>query len=289
MLTSHLNIFLCEVSAQIFSLFLFLFVSYDGLLSMFWIQVHYQIYVSWIFSPILSLYYLFSFLIYLFIFGCIGSSLVCGLSVVAASRGHSSGFFWSNSPLSYWEKQAKVSHYDHGLKFFSLYFCEILLYIFWGYVNRGKIFCNIIPSWWITTSVTVKWSSISVMFFNIFMIHHFCLFIFNLFVSLYFILFFILFILFLAVLCLCCCSQAFSSCSERGFLLLRSTGSRCLGFSSCGSRALEHRLSSCGTWTLLLHGMWDLPGPGLEPMSPALAGGFLTTVPPGKSLYYLFS
>ena len=28
--------------------------------------------------------------------------------------------------------------------------------------------------------------------------------------------------------------------------------------------------------------MWDLPGPGLEPTSPALAGGFLTTVPPGK-------
>ena len=29
--------------------------------------------------------------------------------------------------------------------------------------------------------------------------------------------------------------------------------------------------------------MWDLPGPGLEPMFPALAGGFLITVPPGKS------
>ena len=29
--------------------------------------------------------------------------------------------------------------------------------------------------------------------------------------------------------------------------------------------------------------MWDLPGPGLEPVSPALAGGFLTTAPPGKS------
>ena len=28
--------------------------------------------------------------------------------------------------------------------------------------------------------------------------------------------------------------------------------------------------------------MWDLPGPGLEPMSPALAGGFLTIAPPGK-------
>ena len=29
--------------------------------------------------------------------------------------------------------------------------------------------------------------------------------------------------------------------------------------------------------------MWDLPGPGLEPVSPALAGRFLTTAPPGKS------
>ena len=30
--------------------------------------------------------------------------------------------------------------------------------------------------------------------------------------------------------------------------------------------------------------MWDLPGPGLKPVSPALAGGFLTTAPPGKPL-----
>ena len=29
--------------------------------------------------------------------------------------------------------------------------------------------------------------------------------------------------------------------------------------------------------------MWDLPGPGVEPVSPALAGKFLTTAPPGKS------
>ena len=28
--------------------------------------------------------------------------------------------------------------------------------------------------------------------------------------------------------------------------------------------------------------MWDLPGPGLEPVFPALAGRFLTTMPPGK-------
>ena len=65
-------------------------------------------------------------------------------------------------------------------------------------------------------------------------------------------------------------------------LLLRSTGSRRAGFSSCGLWALEHGLSSCGTRAQLLHGMWDLPRPGLESMYPALAGRFLTTAPPGK-------
>ena len=29
--------------------------------------------------------------------------------------------------------------------------------------------------------------------------------------------------------------------------------------------------------------MWNLPGPGIEPMCPTLAGGFLATTPPGKS------
>ena len=55
------------------------------------------------------------------------------------------------------------------------------------------------------------------------------------------------------------------------------------GLGSCGLRALERRLSSCGAWALLLCGMWDLPRPGPEPVSPALAGGFLTTEPGGKS------
>ena len=54
------------------------------------------------------------------------------------------------------------------------------------------------------------------------------------------------------------------------------------GLSSCGSRDLENRLSSCGAQAQLLRGMRDLSGPGLVPMSPALAGGFLTTAPPGK-------
>ena len=89
-------------------------------------------------------------------------------------------------------------------------------------------------------------------------------------------------------------SEGYSSSWCAGFslqwlLLLRSTGSRHAGFSSCGtwasvvvahgvsscgSWALEHRLSSCGARAYLLCSMWDLPGPGLEPVSPALAGGF---------------
>ena len=42
------------------------------------------------------------------------------------------------------------------------------------------------------------------------------------------------------------------------------------GLSSGGSQALECSLSSCGARAQLLHGMWALPGPGFEPMSPAL-------------------
>ena len=70
--------------------------------------------------------------------------------------------------------------------------------------------------------------------------------------------------------------------SLQWLLLLWSMGSWRAGFSSCGSRALERRLSSCGTRAQLLHGMQDPPGPGIKPVSPALAGGFLTTAPPGK-------
>ena len=54
------------------------------------------------------------------------------------------------------------------------------------------------------------------------------------------------------------------------------------GLSSCGSRALEHRLSGCGAQAYLLCGMRDLPGSGIEPVSPALAGSFFTTEPPRK-------
>ena len=44
---------------------------------------------------------------------------------------------------------------------------------------------------------------------------------------------------------------------------------------------------SCGTWARLLRGMWDLPRPGADPESPALAERFLPTAPPGMSLCFL--
>ena len=102
---------------------------------------------------------------------------------------------------------------------------------------------------------------------------------------------------FLAALGLRCCAWASSSCGTIlhcvGFslrwLLFQGTGSRHVSFSSCGTQTQQLWLSGsraqaycCGAWAQLLHGMWDLPGPGLEPVSPALAGRFLTTAPPGK-------
>ena len=85
-----------------------------------------------------------------------------------------------------------------------------------------------------------------------------------------------------------CCSVWVSHCSGFSCFGAQALGTRVSvavtrRLSSCGSWALEHRLSSCGAWVYLLCGMWDLPGPGIEPMSPALAGRFLNTVPPGKS------
>ena len=74
-----------------------------------------------------------------------------------------------------------------------------------------------------------------------------------------------------------CCAQAFSSCGERGlFSNWSASASHCPGFpqQGVGSRLLG--ISSCGTWTELPLSRWGLPGPGIQPMSPALAGGFLT-------------
>ena len=90
----------------------------------------------------------------------------------------------------------------------------------------------------------------------------------------------------MAALDLRCCVRAFSSCGERGLLFVAERGLLTVVASPVAEHRLQtHRLSSCGSRAQPLRGMWDLPGPGHKPVSPALAGGFLTTAPPGKPAY----
>ena len=102
----------------------------------------------------------------------------------------------------------------------------------------------------------------------------------------------------MAVLGLRFCARAFSSCGKRGPLFIAVCGPLTLAASlvaehrlqtctlgNCGSRAL----GNCGSRVQLLRGMWDLPRPGLEPVSPALAGRLSTTAPPGKPQLFAFT
>ena len=79
------------------------------------------------------------------------------------------------------------------------------------------------------------------------------------------------------------CARAFSSCGKRGPLLIAVRTPLTIAASLVAEHRLQtRRLSSCGSWAHLLRGMWDLPRPGLELVSPALAGRLSTTAPPGK-------
>ena len=81
------------------------------------------------------------------------------------------------------------------------------------------------------------------------------------------------------------CARAFSSCGKRGPLFITVRGPLTIAASLVAEHRLQtRRLSNCGSRAQLLRGMWDLPRPGLEPVSPALAGRFSTTAPPGKAL-----
>ena len=89
--------------------------------------------------------------------------------------------------------------------------------------------------------------------------------------------------LFLAVLGLRFCARALSSCGERGPLFIVVHGPLTIAASLVAEHRLQlRRLSNCGPRAQLLRSMWDPPRPGLEPVSPALAGRLSTTAPPGK-------
>ena len=89
-----------------------------------------------------------------------------------------------------------------------------------------------------------------------------------------------------------CCAGSLFVASSRIHSRCGVRASHYRGFSCCGAQALGtqaggHRLSSCGAQGELPRGMWTLLRPGVEPVSPALAGGFSTTGLPGKPwLFY---
>ena len=123
--------------------------------------------------------------------------------------------------------------------------------------------------------------------------------------------------LFLVVLGLRCCMWAFASCRGQGLLPLAAhrlltvvaslvmehrllmrglqqlqlAGSRASGLPELRHRSpllVARRLwsmqaSVVAAWAQLLLSMWNLPRPGVEPVSLALAGTFLSTAPLGKS------
>ena len=70
------------------------------------------------------------------------------------------------------------------------------------------------------------------------------------------------------------CSAGASCCG--GFSCCRAWARGYAGFSSCDSWALEHRF-----WVVFCS-MRDFFGPGIEPVSPALAGRLFITKPPRK-------
>ena len=92
--------------------------------------------------------------------------------------------------------------------------------------------------------------------------------------------------LFLAVLGLRFCARAFCSCGKRGPLFIAVRGPLIIAASLVAEHRLQtRRLSSCGSWAYLPScsaacGIFHRPG--LEPLSPALAGRFSTTAPPGN-------
>ena len=105
---------------------------------------------------------------------------------------------------------------------------------------------------------------------------------------------------FLAVLGLRCSMRTFSSCRARALELAGSAAAE-LRLSSCGAQAsliAVHGLSSCraqaqypqhmGTIVMVYRFSCPttcgilIPRPRIEPMSPAMEGGFLTTGPAGK-------
>ena len=94
----------------------------------------------------------------------------------------------------------------------------------------------------------------------------------------------------MAMLGLRFCARASSSCGKWEPLFIAVRGPLTIVASLVAEHRLQtRRLSNCGSRAQPLRGMWDPPRPGLEPVSPALAGRFSTTAPPGKSCHIILN
>ena len=74
----------------------------------------------------------------------------------------------------------------------------------------------------------------------------------------------------------------------------RAPGARASAVAAQRLRIVSPGLQSAGSGVgahtgLMPHAVWGLPGPGIEAMSPALAGGFFTTEPQGGPRSFLIS
>ena len=110
----------------------------------------------------------------------------------------------------------------------------------------------------------------------------------------------------LALLDLCCCVGFSLVAESQATLHCCARASHCSGFSRCGawalgaqtsaaaahglsgysSQTIEHRLDSCGAWTLF-HGKWDLPG--TNPCLLHWKGDSLLLRQQGSSCFFLFN
>ena len=79
------------------------------------------------------------------------------------------------------------------------------------------------------------------------------------------------------------CARAFSSCGKQGPLFIALRRPLTIAAPPAAEHRLQtRRLSNRGPRAQPLRGTRDPPRPGPEPASPASAGRFSTTAPPGK-------
>ena len=76
------------------------------------------------------------------------------------------------------------------------------------------------------------------------------------------------------------CSMQASHCSGFSCYIAQALGMRASVVAACGLKSMGSVSWHMG---LVAPSMWDLPGPGIKPVSPLLASRFLSTAPPDKS------